>query len=119
MQDVEEESVGAKKPAPARAATGSKRSRAAEVHNLSERVSKTIPVSFSQNTIWFIFYVTSICFHLTSTNRGEGIGSMRRCEPCKNSYQTAIRLKIKFTFIFCSDFSPCSYEMRFVVQSRN
>ncbi|KAF2307351.1 hypothetical protein GH714_026575 [Hevea brasiliensis] len=38
--DVEEESVGAKKAAPARAGTGSKRSRAAEVHNLSERVDK-------------------------------------------------------------------------------
>ncbi|XP_058000595.1 transcription factor PIF3 isoform X4 [Hevea brasiliensis] len=36
-EDVEEESVGAKKAAPARAGTGSKRSRAAEVHNLSER----------------------------------------------------------------------------------
>uniref|UniRef100_A0A6N2LIR8 BHLH domain-containing protein n=1 Tax=Salix viminalis TaxID=40686 RepID=A0A6N2LIR8_SALVM len=39
-QDVEEESVGAKKTAPARAGNGSKRSRAAEVHNLSERVDK-------------------------------------------------------------------------------
>ncbi|KAF3454748.1 hypothetical protein FNV43_RR05196 [Rhamnella rubrinervis] len=35
-EDAEEESVGVKKTAPARA-TGSKRSRAAEVHNLSER----------------------------------------------------------------------------------
>ncbi|GER40103.1 phytochrome interacting factor 3 [Striga asiatica] len=35
-QDVEEESVGVRKPAPARGG-GSKRSRAAEVHNLSER----------------------------------------------------------------------------------
>ena len=38
MQDVEEESVGAKKPASVRAVNGSKRGRAAEVHNLSERV---------------------------------------------------------------------------------
>ena len=38
VQDAEEESVGVKKTAPARV-TGSKRSRAAEVHNLSERVS--------------------------------------------------------------------------------
>lgn len=37
VQDAEEESVGVKKTPPARA-TGSKRSRAAEVHNLSERV---------------------------------------------------------------------------------
>ncbi|XP_012088811.1 transcription factor PIF3 isoform X2 [Jatropha curcas] len=36
-EDVEEESVGAKRAAPARGSTGSKRSRAAEVHNLSER----------------------------------------------------------------------------------
>ncbi|KAF2324109.1 hypothetical protein GH714_006687 [Hevea brasiliensis] len=36
-EDVEEESVGAKKAAPARGGAGSKRSRAAEVHNLSER----------------------------------------------------------------------------------
>ncbi|KAF5463598.1 hypothetical protein F2P56_013760 [Juglans regia] len=36
-EDVEQESVGAKKAAPARGGTGSKRSRAAEVHNLSER----------------------------------------------------------------------------------
>ncbi|XP_021623248.1 transcription factor PIF3 isoform X2 [Manihot esculenta] len=36
-EDVEEESVGAKKAAPARGGPGSKRSRAAEVHNLSER----------------------------------------------------------------------------------
>ncbi|KAJ4850191.1 hypothetical protein Tsubulata_027122 [Turnera subulata] len=35
--DVEEESVGVKKPAPPRAGSSSKRSRAAEVHNLSER----------------------------------------------------------------------------------
>ncbi|CAK9154984.1 unnamed protein product, partial [Ilex paraguariensis] len=35
--DVEEESVGARKVAPARGGIGSKRSRAAEVHNLSER----------------------------------------------------------------------------------
>ncbi|KAF7805014.1 transcription factor PIF3-like [Senna tora] len=39
-EDVEEESVGVKKAAPARGNTGSKRSRAAEVHNLSERVDK-------------------------------------------------------------------------------
>lgn len=36
-QDVEEESVGVKKQVPGRVGTGSKRSRAAEVHNLSER----------------------------------------------------------------------------------
>ncbi|KAK9293179.1 hypothetical protein L1049_021168 [Liquidambar formosana] len=36
-EDVEEESVGVKKATPARGGTGSKRSRAAEVHNLSER----------------------------------------------------------------------------------
>ncbi|XP_010271074.1 PREDICTED: transcription factor PIF3 isoform X2 [Nelumbo nucifera] len=36
-EDVEEESVDARKPAPPRVGTGSKRSRAAEVHNLSER----------------------------------------------------------------------------------
>ncbi|KAL1339594.1 hypothetical protein AAHE18_U049600 [Arachis hypogaea] len=35
--DVEEESVGVKKAAAGRGASGSKRSRAAEVHNLSER----------------------------------------------------------------------------------
>nr|WQQ41797.1 bHLH55 protein [Camellia japonica] len=36
-EDVEEESVGIRKAAPARGGAGSKRSRAAEVHNLSER----------------------------------------------------------------------------------
>lgn len=36
-EDIEEECVGAKKAAPARGGSGSKRSRAAEVHNLSER----------------------------------------------------------------------------------
>ncbi|TKY52362.1 Transcription factor PIF3 [Spatholobus suberectus] len=36
-EDVEEESVGVKKTAGGRTGTGSKRSRAAEVHNLSER----------------------------------------------------------------------------------
>lgn len=36
-EDAEEESVGAKKAGPTRGGTGSKRSRAAEVHNLSER----------------------------------------------------------------------------------
>ncbi|KAG6728911.1 hypothetical protein I3842_01G000700 [Carya illinoinensis] len=36
-EDVEQESVGTKKAAPGRGGTGSKRSRAAEVHNLSER----------------------------------------------------------------------------------
>ncbi|KAL7001620.1 ATP-dependent DNA helicase pif3 [Sarracenia purpurea var. burkii] len=36
-EDLEEESVGARKVAAARGGTGSKRSRAAEVHNLSER----------------------------------------------------------------------------------
>ncbi|RYQ89705.1 hypothetical protein Ahy_B09g096214 isoform F [Arachis hypogaea] len=36
--DVEEESVGVKKAAAGRGASGSKRSRAAEVHNLSERM---------------------------------------------------------------------------------
>ncbi|PHT41448.1 hypothetical protein CQW23_20302, partial [Capsicum baccatum] len=36
-EDVEEESVGIKKTSAARGGTGSKRSRAAEVHNLSER----------------------------------------------------------------------------------
>lgn len=34
--------MGIKKPTPARGGSGSKRSRAAEVHNLSERVSKAI-----------------------------------------------------------------------------
>lgn len=37
-KDLEDESVGTKKPANGRG-TGAKRSRAAEVHNLSERVS--------------------------------------------------------------------------------
>ena len=41
MQEIEEESVGIKKVAHARGVSGSKRSRAAEVHNLSERVRKT------------------------------------------------------------------------------
>ena len=41
MQDAEEESLGVKKAVPARGGTGSKRSRAAEVHNLSERVRKS------------------------------------------------------------------------------
>ncbi|XP_031261463.1 transcription factor PIF3-like isoform X1 [Pistacia vera] len=36
-EDIEEESVGVKKTVTARVGTGSKRSRAAEVHNLSER----------------------------------------------------------------------------------
>ncbi|XP_017226281.1 transcription factor PIF3 isoform X2 [Daucus carota subsp. sativus] len=36
-EDVEEESAGVKKAAPVRGGSGSKRSRAAEVHNLSER----------------------------------------------------------------------------------
>ncbi|XP_019170373.1 PREDICTED: transcription factor PIF3-like isoform X2 [Ipomoea nil] len=36
-EDADEESAGAKKAAPARGGTGQKRSRAAEVHNLSER----------------------------------------------------------------------------------
>ncbi|XP_022743074.1 transcription factor PIF3-like isoform X2 [Durio zibethinus] len=36
-EDAEEESVGVKKAVPARGGVGSKRSRAAEVHNLSER----------------------------------------------------------------------------------
>ncbi|GLT88474.1 hypothetical protein SLE2022_064990 [Rubroshorea leprosula] len=36
-EDAEEESIGVKKSAPTRPGTGSKRSRAAEVHNLSER----------------------------------------------------------------------------------
>ncbi|XVE63185.1 hypothetical protein DITRI_Ditri06bG0180000 [Diplodiscus trichospermus] len=36
-EDAEEESVGVKKAFPAQGGTGSKRSRAAEVHNLSER----------------------------------------------------------------------------------
>ena len=40
MQDVEEESVGKRNAATVRRGTGSKRSRAAEVHNLSERVSQ-------------------------------------------------------------------------------
>ncbi|PIN10019.1 Transcriptional repressors of the hairy/E(spl) family (contains HLH) [Handroanthus impetiginosus] len=35
--EIETESIGVKKPTPARGGTGSKRSRAAEVHNLSER----------------------------------------------------------------------------------
>ncbi|KAK6242899.1 hypothetical protein QUC31_009308 [Theobroma cacao] len=37
-EDAEEESVGVKKAVPARGGSGSKRSRAAEVHNLSERI---------------------------------------------------------------------------------
>ncbi|GMP63641.1 hypothetical protein CsSME_00025249 [Camellia sinensis var. sinensis] len=37
MQDVEEESLGVRKAAPARGGTTLKRGRAAEVHNLSER----------------------------------------------------------------------------------
>lgn len=39
MQDIETESINFKKATSARGGTGSKRSRAAEVHNLSERVS--------------------------------------------------------------------------------
>lgn len=43
VQDIEEESVGIRKAAPVQRGTGSKRSRAADVHNLSERVSKSTP----------------------------------------------------------------------------
>ncbi|XP_025699155.1 uncharacterized protein [Arachis hypogaea] len=65
MMDIEEESVGVKKACPTR---GVKRSRSAEVHNLSERVSEDrMPIV------------------------GEETGSMRRCVHCKISYQTAIR----------------------------
>ena len=49
MQDVEEESVGKRNAATVRRGTGSKRSRAADVHNLSERVSK----------YWSSFYLHS------------------------------------------------------------
>lgn len=45
MQDIEEESGVSKKPSSARGGSGSKRSRAAEVHNLSERVSNTYLLS--------------------------------------------------------------------------
>ena len=38
LQDIEEESVGVRKSTSAKGGTSSKRSRAAEVHNLSERV---------------------------------------------------------------------------------
>lgn len=44
VQDADEESVGVKKIASARA-SGSKRSRAAEVHNLSERVRQAVQIS--------------------------------------------------------------------------
>jgi len=47
MKDAEEESAGVKKAAGGRGGAGSKRTRAAEVHNLSERVSKTYFYLFS------------------------------------------------------------------------
>lgn len=45
VQDVEEECNDVKRATPARG-TGSKRSRAAEVHNLSERVSLVVMRNF-------------------------------------------------------------------------
>jgi len=42
MKDVEEEPAGSKKTTGGRGGVGSKRSRAAEVHNLSKRVRKAI-----------------------------------------------------------------------------
>lgn len=98
--------MGAKKTAPARGGTSSKRSRAAEVHNLSERVSNTIPdLHLQQRRFLFLLWSCVALFlnhkvltgtYFGLTNRGEEIGSMRRCVHYKNSYQTAIRLTFSF-----------------------
>lgn len=52
MQDVEEDPTCEKKQNPARGT--SKRSRAAEVHNLSERVSKMIENLFAKTALTII-----------------------------------------------------------------
>lgn len=100
VQDIEEESVGIRKAAPVRRGTGSKRSRAAEVHNLSERVSKSTPKTDDDTDVgdYGIFIVGDCFWRCRSVfnvgcfaNRGEGIGSMKRCVHYKNSFQTATR----------------------------
>lgn len=94
MQDVEEECNDVKRANPARG-TGSKRSRAAEVHNLSERVSPDdMQTSFFPSYTKFgtLFFSQVDSFLFNFRNSDVEIGSMRRCVLCKNSYQTVIRL---------------------------
>ena len=101
MQDVEEESVGVKTAATARGGTGLKRSRAAEVHNLSERVSESIPNNdaYVVSRFYLQFLALDLEMYVKSTgtefwlftNRGEEIGSMKRCVRYKNLYPTATR----------------------------
>lgn len=55
-QDVEEESVAAKKTTPSRGGGGSKRSRAAEVHNLSERVIKSFHFQYCSEHNEFAYF---------------------------------------------------------------
>lgn len=58
MQDVDEDSIGMKKAAAAAArSTSSKRSRAAEVHNLSERVWMYLAFNNCIIYIWFLLFV--------------------------------------------------------------
>lgn len=61
MQDVEDDSVGLGKSVPARCSS-SKRCRSAEVHNLSERVSK---LSYEKMVLFFLVIISPILSILT------------------------------------------------------
>ena len=97
MQDVEEECNDVKRVTPTRG-TGSKRSRAAEVHNLSERVSllvtRTRFLLHIQNLA--VFFGSYVDPFLNFCNSDVETGSMRRCVHCKNSYQIVIRLAYRY-----------------------
>ncbi|KAG6418099.1 hypothetical protein SASPL_120298 [Salvia splendens] len=86
-QELQTESVGLKTLTPAEGGRGSKRRRVAEMHNLSERVRLANPVRTYIGFSFVFVYADVGAFH----NRGEEIGSIRKCLLCKNLYPTAIR----------------------------
>jgi len=86
-KDVDFESEAKKQ---VRGSTSTKRSRAAEVHNLSERVCTFI--SLSSSHLLYSFLSQNIkSFHLAFAHRGVVIGLMKRWELCKNLYLDVIR----------------------------
>lgn len=102
MQDVEEDSVGLRKSGPARGSS-SKRSRCAEVHNLSERVMKIVKSYLTWKTVFYhnnySYYYCSEFYDLNDQRRRDRINEKMRAlqELIPNCNKVHFKLHMEFS----------------------
>jgi len=105
MQDVEEECNDVKRVTPTRG-TGSKRSRAAEVHNLSERVSLVVTrthfLLHMQNlAVFFFWFLHGLVLKFLQQRRRDRINEKMRAlqELIPNCNKVGLSISLDLFFV--------------------